>query len=358
VAGAVVSLALPSNGIGATASVDDSFPPSFAVYVAAPGEVNALEASLSSGTATFTDLGAVITAGVGCVQVSDHEVTCSPVDDLSISVGDMNDIVTVTAGAFGDFGRARGEDGDDQLTVCATCFGQLEGNAGDDTLQGGDVINSLEGGGGADTITGGAASDLIFGGNGVDTILAAGGRDYVNPGRGNDHVEGGGGRDRLLLVSSPAPVIVDLRAGSVTGYGTKTLVDIENVVGSRFSDRLYGDEANNTLDGFGQADLLVGRGGGDTLFGGGCCRGGADRLYGGPGSDRLNGGTGRDLLVGGPDDDLLAGNRGHDRMYGGRGSDRLRAQEGFSDLVSGGRGVDAARVDRGLDIVRSIENFF
>jgi Ca2+-binding RTX toxin-like protein len=330
-------MGLPANAFGANASVENGV----AVYAAAPGEVNAIAAGIASGTATFTDPGAVITAGAGCTQVNAHEVTCSLVSSGLILAGDMNDSVTITEGDF----QAEGGAGHDELTVCATCVGRLFGNAGDDTLQGGDVpfgrlaaSNYLYGGRGADTITGGRGNDLVDGGNGADTLIGAVKGDFFFPGPGNDRVEGGVGHDWVFLQHAPGPVNVDLRAGTLTGWGTKTLASVEKAVGTRFSDTIYGDGGRNRLYGFRGNDRLSGRSGKDVFFAG----------------------PGADILLGGPEDDMLWGGSGRDRIYGGRGADRIKASDGHRerDLVDGGADVDTAYVDKGIDIVRRIEVLF
>jgi Ca2+-binding RTX toxin-like protein len=72
--------------------------------------------------------------------------------------------------------------------------------------------------------------------------------------------------------------------------GADTLLNIENVEGSDFNDRITG----STL-----ANLLGGNSGNDTINGGA----GNDTLTGGTGNDTLNGGAGRDSMVGGAGDD-------------------------------------------------------
>lgn len=342
---AVVFTAFPSNAVGATVSVDAGI----LTYQAAPAEVNDLEASEAAGTVTITDLGAVITAGVGCNQVGAHEVTCSGLFQSHIYLGDLADTASAAAQDTANFSFFGGQ-GNDVLTDCAECHDPLNGGRGADSLQAGDEGSYLAGRAGADILTGGAGWDTIRGGGGNDAINAADGRDFIGPGSGDDVVDGGTGVDQLDLemgyVQDGIGVVVDLRLGQATAKGTKTLLGIEEVIGTRAADQLYGSEAPNFLSGFGGDDLLVGRGGPDYLrVDGGR---GHDRLFGGPGPDRLVGDNGADRLVGGP---------GEDSLHGQRGADVLWARDGFRDVVRGGDGVDSARVDR-LDVTRSIQLFF
>lgn len=353
-----VSAALAPNAFAATVSIVTTGPSQDHLrYDAVPGEANDIQVAQSAGVVTISDQGAVIVAGAGCTQLGDHQVSCSSVAesfDASFFLGDLNDRAKITQVVRNM--SVYGEDGADILSNCPQCDASLSGGPGSDTLEGGDRSNFLFGDGGADTITGGALRDDIFGGDGADTIAGGGGGDGILPGDGDDHVDGGEGRDEIFFDGSPTPVVVDLLAGTVTGYGTKTLVGIENVEGTGHRDQLYGDHGANALHGLGGADLLVGRGGGDYLVGG--LGRGADSLYGGPGPDRLEGDGGADLLIGGWGNDLLKGGRGADRLYGRAGNDTLRARDRVRDLVAGGKGSDRARIDAGLDVSRSIEAFF
>ncbi|NET52097.1 MAG: calcium-binding protein [Merismopedia sp. SIO2A8] len=67
-------------------------------------------------------------------------------------------------------------------------------------------------------------------------------------------------------------------------------------------------EANDTINGQGGDDTLIGFSGDDILRGGS----GNDTLVGGRGTDYLSGGTGDDLLQGGQDSDRLTGGTGQD----------------------------------------------
>jgi hypothetical protein len=95
--GAVVALlALPANAFAAQVFVHHGV----AEYTADLGETNDLQISLSAGVATFTDSGAVVTAGDGCQQVDDHHVTCGPalveVDTVAAFLSDGDDIAVVS----------------------------------------------------------------------------------------------------------------------------------------------------------------------------------------------------------------------------------------------------------------------
>lgn len=117
-----------------------------------------------------------------------------------------------------------------------------DGEAGNDTLIGGDAD---------DCLIGGLDNDSVVGGIGADSLSGNGGKDYLDGGPGRDRLDGGKTNDIL-------------RGGSSN----------DRLIGGEGSDMLYGD-------------------GGDDLF---YCEGiFPDTLYGGSGNDRAYADVG-DLL--------------------------------------------------------------
>jgi Ca2+-binding RTX toxin-like protein len=287
------------------------------------------------------------------------------------------------------------------------------GGLGNDTLEGGAGNDRLSGDDGRDSLLGGIGNDELFGGAGSDTLLGGDGNDQLYPGSGNDSVDGGSGVDTAAYSLDPGSigVVSNLSTGLSSGDGwSGTLVRVENLFGSSFSDKLTGD---------GGANELYGNGGDDTLTGGG----GADSLYGGKGSDtvvfagkRLDylvgydartdsyaivdsvggrdgfvvarevewfkfsdglksiaeseaaamaiGTSGSDLLAGGSQTDILHGFDGNDTLDGGGALDWLYGDDG-SDTASYASATAAISVDLALaratgaageDVLISIEN--
>jgi Ca2+-binding RTX toxin-like protein len=205
----------------------------------------------------------------------------------------------------------------------------LLGEAGDDELRGGGGFDVLMGGTGDDQLIGGDRHDtasFFFSPAGVTVDLAAGtatgegtdtlasiedvggsafddtltgdiGPNLFSPSGGNDTIAGGDGRDIVLFNDAPAPVIVNLAAGTATGQGTDTLASIEDVRGGNFADQITGDTGPNTIFGAGGNDTIAGGDGDDSLFG----DKGDDSLDGGNGTDALNGGDGTDTCTTGED---------------------------------------------------------
>jgi Ca2+-binding RTX toxin-like protein len=264
--------------------------------------------------------------------------------------------------------------------VVGTDLGE-ELNLYDGITNGSDFIDGL---GGDDWIYALFGDDFVFGGDGADHLFGSNGGDLLNGGDGNDwaHYDTG----------YPGPVTVNLETG--LGFGGEAegdiLVDIENVVGTRDNDILFGDAGANELDGGDGNDTLKGGGGADTLLG----SWGDDTLTGGAGADALDGGSdgdtaaydesplgvavslsagaasggdaagdtleaienltgsahadwldgddGANVLNGLAGDDTLRGFGGADTLYGGDDDDTLKGGGG-ADVLDGGDGIDTAR---------------
>lgn len=149
--------------------------------------------------------------------------------------------------------------------------------------------------------------------------------DWLIPGAGDDTVNGGPGiGDTVVYRHARRPLIVSLQAGTATGSGTDSLSNLENIVGSRFDDKLTGNaEENYIVDGYryrpgaSGADTILTLAGDDQIRAGG----GNDVLDGGLGNDVLDGRHGNDSLDGGDDWDYLDGGRGTDTCANGESND-------------------------------------
>ena len=363
------------------------------------------------------------------VRVSDGSLTFDKV--FTVNVGDVNPEVvvgdgranTIVGGALAD--SLDGAGGNDTL----------RGGGGNDVLRGGQGADSLEGGTGVDTASyagssagvtiglgtgtasgGDAAGDTLSSienvigssyadnltGNGAANRLEGGfGNDILTGGAGADVLDGGGGVDVASYVFSNGGVTIDLGTG--TGLGGEaqgdTLIDVENVGGSRFGDTLRGNAANNLLRGWDGNDRLNGGGGSDTLLGDGgndtfladadgandSYDGGADtdtmdysamtaglsvnlvtgnatssqigtdtlvsveRVLGGSGNDAILGNDMTVLLSGNGGADRLTGGAGNNSLFGGLGNDILRGMGG-NDYLNGAIGDDRLEGGTGNDI--------
>ncbi|MGO4833223.1 calcium-binding protein, partial [Rhizobiaceae sp. 2RAB30] len=256
-------------------------------------------------------------------------------------------------------------------------------------------IEQFNGSSAADTFV---ASDSFaarfVGGDGVDYFYGGSRDDWIQGGKGGDYVSGGGGSDTISYADAPNGITAEMyfdadttlgrTEGKVTAgeWGLDTLVSVENVEGSNFADRLYGDERSNTLSGLGGDDYIEGDGGGTP-------QGSTDFLLGGAGNDQIVigiydfafGGTGNDTasFVGGPvyinyntrtfqigglgfelsEFETYIGTAGADTIYGasygetiifGDGNDTIYGQGGDDFLYTGG-GYDIMDGGAGRDTI-------
>ncbi|SFJ43112.1 Hemolysin-type calcium-binding repeat-containing protein [Caulobacter sp. UNC279MFTsu5.1] len=265
---------------------------------------------------------------------------------MAIFVGGYGDDVYDGTDADDDI---QGNSGDDQLS----------GGAGDDTIDGGEGNDVVKGGPGADHLSGGwlGNDELYFdledydqtsvetGANhffiaglpagktqhlttlkgegagtgtqqifslledlGTHQLLLDGGLDVIgvpnNLGIPWNYGQLSNYHDTLDLTRATAAVNVDLNISGYqnTGMGSLSLVNIQDVWGGDFGDRLTGD---------GMANGLFGGAGNDVLQG----FGGNDELSGGEGEDRLDGGDGHDVVKGSSGADWLSGGGGDDDVY-------------------------------------------
>ena len=110
---------------------------------------------------------------------------------------------------------------------------------------------------------------------------------------------------------------------------------IEDIVGTRFNDR---------LNGTGNDDVIYGRGGDDEIYG----SDGRDTIYGNTGDDEIQGAYGDDWLYGSEGEDFVLGGDGDDELYGNAGNDELFSGQG-DDTLYGGAGDDVFYTPFGTD---------
>lgn len=277
--------------------------------------------SLSAGAYVVTESGDTMIADQGCSTVSPNQASCDAagVASLSFDTGPGTDTVNVqpsvpvpTTAALGDgsdwFRSGPSDDaidggfGEDRVDYAAasgpvaidlgagtqtgwgndtfTGIEKAMGSRYGDTITGGPTKNEIYGQGGNDLIQGLGGDDVIFGGEGNDTLIGGEGNDKLSGEAGNDTIDGTAGEDTALFARARA-VSASLMTGTATGEGTDTLLNIDELWGSRGNDTLVGNDEPNVLQGTGGDDILTGNGGDDTLLG----QAGADTFDGGDGSD-------------------------------------------------------------------------
>jgi hypothetical protein len=213
---------------------------------------------------------------------------------------------------------------------------------------------------------------IFLGANGDDRLIGSSAApDVFDPGSAVDTVIGGDGPgDVVYFTFAPAPENASVTGARNDGFGfdeSGQYEGIEDLWGSRFDDRLTGDDGPNGLHGGDGDDVLEGLGGDDLHDGGSgvdvasfveaprgvevdlsagtARRAGRDHLVsieGVDGSSRddvITGSAGADVLSGRGGTDLIRGFEGEDVLNGGGDPDTLIGGPG-ADTLDGGAGVD------------------
>ena len=315
-----------------------------------------------------------------------------------------SDILNAADGVTSGDDQVYGGDGHDTIHGLGGSD-DLFGDDGRDKLFGGDGNDWLEGGRGKDELNGGDDNDFLWGQDGDDELNGGNNDDYLDGGIGADALDGGDGRDMAAYYGSQEGVHVSLAPFVLFGGGNTggdaegdTLVNIEDLAGSRYNDELTGNDQANLLWGMEGNDVLTGGDGGDEIDGGegidtasyqgssagvtvsllaGTAAGGdadgdqldnieiltgssyADTLSGDDEDNALSGLGGDNTLYGYGGEDGLWGGDDDDTLYGGDGADVLKGFGGDDELdggdeansMWGGTGNDIYVVDDAADVV-------
>lgn len=144
---------------------------------------------------------------------------------------------------------------------------QDTGGGGIDTLIG---IENIVGSNYDDTLIGSDEGNNIKGGGGNDTIRGSGLNDVLEGGEGNDTLNGEAGFDVVSYSTASSGVTVSLAistAQDTVGAGVDTIVGLERLTGSAYSDVLGGSSEVNIIAGGAGNDRITGGYGSDTLTG-------------------------------------------------------------------------------------------
>lgn len=209
---------------------------------------------------------------------------------------------------------------------------------------------------------GGSGNDTILGNDKGNVLLAGSGDDQITVGNGYDYIDGGYGIDTVNYTNAQSGVSVNLgltRAQSTGGSGLDTIIGIERLYGSNYSDVLTSDVKGSMLYGVSGNDAFLAAAG--TA---------ADVFDGGEGSDLLKyanatsavtvnldisteqstGGSGYDTIIsierlyGSNHADMLTSSSKGSALYGASGNDVLFASASMmSDVFDGGSGVDTLK---------------
>lgn len=231
----------------------------------------------------------------------------------------------------------------------------LYGNIGDDYLEGESGDDHIWGGAGNDHLSGGEGNDVLYGGDGNDDLYGGSGSDEFHVDNGHNNLFAGSGDDLVFFTGGEGEFLgesgndtfdfsglgegVDLNLFLdffYTSEGTSNISGFENIIGSSFNDRFYGELEEGQIQGGAGNDYIRVNGTNIELYGGS----GDDNLSINFGSATLSGGDGDDALSGGESDDILLGGEGDDFLNGGYGDDVLTGGGGADTFYFVGRPID------------------
>ncbi|MGL5289112.1 MAG: peroxidase family protein, partial [Aeromonas sp.] len=133
----------------------------------------------------------------------------------------------------------------------------LGGSAGNDTLIGGEGIDSLWGDGGDDRLDGGDEADVVHGGDGDDIITdsgtPSGGADFLHGDDGHDVIFSGNGLD--LIFGGSGSDFISIGEDAQEVFAGR---DNDFVLGGSAGDLLLGNEGDDWMEGGEGFDTLAG----------------------------------------------------------------------------------------------------
>ncbi len=311
-------------------------------------DIGAIEAHViddGSGNITIHGTGANDLITVDNISVSIDTLGGNPIAvdianaaSVTVLAGDGNDTVSV----------------DSQVTRGMT----LQGGLGDDSLSGGAGDDDLRGGSGSDTLEAGSGTNVLDGGIGADTYQFDNSIASVNIINDSEAVND-------TLDFSNWSIFNRLNSIDLAFVGLQAIdenfqiqVDLQSsiyqVIGTIYSENIYGDDNGNVLIGNGGGDYLYGRGGDDFLEGGDYF----DNISGGDGNDKIYGYGADDTLLGDAGDDIIDGGDGNDSLTGGSGDDwylfsgtgNLGTDTIFESIGEGTDTLDFSGLDQQIDL--------
>ena len=332
---------------------------------------------VGSGFGIDTQLAAIALSGAASSVQNDGSIKSHAASAILFSGAGGSVDNKGTIEATGSNAAILGSTAADRIINTGTITAAAAGGVALDLKEGDDLYDGRSTGSVTGTVIGtirlGSGNDIAYGGSGAETFSA---------GTDTNVIDGGTGTDTIDYSAAPVGtdgkgVMVNLATSTSqsTNYSWDTLLEIENVIGSAFSDTLTGSSDKNTLMGGAGDDTLDGGFDDDVIDGGDGDNtakfssstaatvdlsntaaqetgygkdiftnirhleggSGADKFTGNGETNRLTGNSGNDTLNGAAGNDTLVGGNGNDSLQGGADVDRLQGDFGRRHPRRGGR---------------------
>ena len=278
-------------------------------FFGATGVDNVIDGGAGTNTINYSNDIAGVTVDLSAGTATDGSAGTDTLSNIQNVVGSAYDDVIVSSS---DDNVINGGTGSNTVSYEAAASGvTVDLHGGTATGDGSDTLTNIQ------NVTGSSHDDIIIS-NSSDNI-----------------VDGGGGNDTVSYLYASSAVTVDLSAGTATGDGNDTLINIHNVIGSSHNDVITGDGNDNIIAGGAGNDSIDGGGGTNTI----------DYNYdpagvtvdlsmgtatdGWSGSDTFSniqnviGSAHADTLTGDSNDNIIAGGAGNDVIDGGGGTNTV-----------------------------------
>ncbi len=231
------------------------------------------------------------------------------------------------------------------------------GTNGDDVISGTSGNDVIDGGEGNDVINAGAGSNIIFGGAGNDKLYSAG-NDTVNAGSGNDEINitdggnknitGGDGSDIYKI----SPFTGDITITDFAVSDPNERIDLEGIATiSSFSDLVISQSGSDAIIQISSSQKIILKNTNKNILTADKFVIHSNHFDGSPINDRLFGDDGNDIINGfGGNDYVYLSGTGSDVVDLGYGNDSfIVSGNGFygNDNVTGGLGNDKFSIDLG-----------
>ena len=295
---------------------------------------------------------------------------------------------TDTTWTLADFAQYHnnGTASDDYLEGLNGVVNNINGFVGDDYIFGGDLNDTLIGGDGNDRISGRDGNDTLYGGDGFDDLDGGKGADLMVGGIGSDHYTVDNVLDIVVENANEGDndtVSTDL-LNYTLGDNIETLILFgslaSNGTGNGLDNMLFGNQANNILNGGAGADSMWGSFGDDTYIVDNLSdvvtefkKGGTDTVQAsvsytlsanvenltllGTAAIDGRGNVQKNILLGNAGNNILNGGLGADTMKGGAGDDIYIVNDS-GDVVAenAGQGTDTVKSWVSYALTDNVEN--